>query len=57
MSDCTCGHPKKSHRHGGGNKHGSYTFLSSCRKTDCDCSGFEPVGSESEMFSQGRTDV
>lgn len=33
----TCGHPVKSHRHGGANTHGNYRFLSSCKKRDCDC--------------------
>lgn len=40
---CTCGHPVRSHRYGGGNKHGPYTFLSSCRKHDCDCRGYDPA--------------
>lgn len=41
MTDCeTCGHPQRSHRHGGANAFGSYTFLSSCRKEDCECEQF-----------------
>lgn len=40
MTDCqNCDHPKKSHRYGGANVHGRYTYLSSCRL--CGCGQFE----------------
>ena len=39
--DCEeCGHPKRSHKYGGANKHGSYVFYSSCKKQDCACDQF-----------------
>lgn len=41
MTECVCGHPKRSHRYGCANAHGSYTFHSSCKKQDCDCMQFE----------------
>lgn len=44
QSRCECGHPRKSHRYGGANAHGKYTFLSSCRKQDCDCGEWRPGG-------------
>lgn len=44
MTACDCGHPRKSHRYGNANAHGSYTYLSSCRKQDCDCDQFTVDG-------------
>lgn len=35
-----CGHPKRSHKHAGGNKHGKYEFHSSCKMDDCDCQNY-----------------
>lgn len=38
----SCGHGHVSHRWGGANVHGEYTFLSSCRK--CVCGQFKENG-------------
>lgn len=39
--DCDeCGHPKRSHRYGGRNASGTYTFHSSCKREACDCTQY-----------------